>query len=163
MKRFLSIFALLCCLLPGLRAQKPEMIKMPALENIWNSDNDTLYVLNFWATWCQPCVAEMPFFDRVQQETEAQKVKVIFVSLDFKSEYESRLVAFLNRKKIYSRVVMLNEPKYNDWMPKVDSVWTGAMPATLFVQHSRGIRVFHEGTFTYATLKTQVDSLLKKE
>ena len=72
----------------GLQAQKTEVevIYFPQLEEWFQADNDTLYVINFWATWCRPCVAEMPYFDQLQQEMADQKVKVQFVSMDFISD-----------------------------------------------------------------------------
>ena len=141
-------------------AQKPEIIHMKDVAAWDLADNDTLYVLNFWATWCKPCVAEMPFFDQVQQEMAAQKVKVIFISMDFRNEYDKRLVPFVARKKFVSQVVLLDEPKYNDWIDKVSTTWSGAIPATLIVQHSKGIRDFHEGEFTYEELKSKIETLI---
>jgi thiol-disulfide isomerase/thioredoxin len=144
------------------RAQRPEIIHIQQVQAWDQADNDTLYVLNFWATWCKPCVAEMPYFDQVQRELEEQKVKVIFISMDFSNEYEKRLVPFVARKKLYSKVVMLDEPKYNDWIDLVSPAWSGAIPATLMVQHSRGIREFHEGEYTYESLKSKIESLINQ-
>lgn len=143
-------------------AQRPEIIHIQQVQAWDQADNDTLYVLNFWATWCKPCVAEMPYFDQVQRELEEQKVKVIFISMDFSNEYEKRLVPFVARKKLYSKVVMLDEPKYNDWIDLVSPAWSGAIPATLMVQHSRGIREFHEGEYTYESLKSKIESLINQ-
>jgi thiol-disulfide isomerase/thioredoxin len=157
---------LLCVLMAWgsrqVQAQGPRIIHMAEVAAWDQADNDTLYVLNFWATWCKPCVAEMPFFDQVQKEMAAQKVKVIFISMDFRNEYDKRLVPFVNRKKFVSEVVLLDEPKYNDWIDKVSPAWSGAIPATLMVQHSKGIREFHEGEFTYETLKSKVESLINQ-
>jgi thiol-disulfide isomerase/thioredoxin len=143
-------------------AQKPAIIHIDQVMAWDQADNDTLYVLNFWATWCKPCVAEMPYFDQVQREMEAQKVKVIFISMDFRNEYDKRLVPFLARKKLYAQAVLLDEPKYNEWIDRVSTAWSGAIPATLIVQHSRGIRDFHEGEYTYETLKSKIDSLIQQ-
>ena len=142
--------------------QKPAIIHMSDVAAWELADNDTLYVLNFWATWCKPCVAEMPFFDQVQQEMAAQKVKVVFISMDFRTDYDKRLVPFAARKKFVSQIVLLDEPKYNDWIDKVSTSWSGAIPATLIVQYSKGIRDFHEGEYTYEELKAKIDSLIQQ-
>jgi thiol-disulfide isomerase/thioredoxin len=154
-----------CCLLLAkeLPAQNPAIVHLQDFQNWCAQDNDTLYVLNFWSTWCRPCVAEMPHFDRMQKEMEAQKVKVIFLSLDFKSQYDSHLVPFLKKKKLYSTVVFFDEPKINDWIDKVDPSWSGAIPVTLFVQHSKEIRQFHEGDFTYESLTSTINSLISQK
>ncbi|HEX2899084.1 MAG TPA: TlpA disulfide reductase family protein [Bacteroidia bacterium] len=143
-----------------LSAQRPEAIHFSDFEALTQIENDTLYVLNFWSTWCRPCVAEMPYFDRVQRELEGQKVKVIFISLDFKNQYDSHLVPFLAKKKLYSKVLFLDEPKFDGYIDKVDPSWSGSIPATLFVQHSKGIRQFHEGDFTYESLISTINSLI---
>jgi thiol-disulfide isomerase/thioredoxin len=157
---FFCAVALLFC--GRVAAQKPAFIHMSDVAAWELADNDTLYVLNFWATWCKPCVAEMPYFDQVQKEMAAQKVKVIFISMDFRSDYEKRLVPFVAKRKFQSQIVLLDEPKYNDWIDKVSTTWSGAIPATLIVQHSKGIRAFHEGEYTYETLKSQIDSLIQQ-
>jgi thiol-disulfide isomerase/thioredoxin len=161
MHRYFIIILLSLGTFSGLRAQKPvvEVIYFPQLEEWFQADNDTLYVINFWATWCRPCVAEMPYFDQLQQEMVDQKVKVQFVSMDFISDLEKKLIPFLKRKKPFSSVYLLDEPKYNKWMGKVSEEWSGSIPATIFVQHSRDVREFHEGEFTYEELKTKVESL----
>ncbi len=158
---------LMCCIFVmwsanAATAQKPAIIHMADVAAWDLADNDTLYVLNFWATWCKPCVAEMPFFDQLHQEMAAQKVKVIFVSMDFRNEYDKRLVPFANKRKFFSPIMLLDEPKYNDWIDKVSTTWSGAIPATLIVQHARGIRDFHEGEYTYETLKSKVESLINQ-
>lgn len=163
MYRYLIIILLSLASFSGLQAQKPkvEVIYFPQLEEWFQADNDTLYVINFWATWCRPCVAEMPYFDQLQQEMADQKVKVQFVSMDFISDLKRKLIPFLKRKKPFSSVYLLDEPKYNKWMGKVSEEWTGSIPATIFVQHSRAVREFHEGDFTYEELKTKVESLIQ--
>ena len=87
-------------------------------------------------------------------------MKVIFLSLDFKAQFESHLVPFLAKKNLYSKVLFLDEPKFDGYIDKVDPKWSGSIPATLFVQHSKGIRQFHEGDYTYEDLITTINSLL---
>lgn len=162
--KFLLIVSLwLSGLALSLNAQKPEVVHLEDFLKFTQQDNDTLYVLNFWSTWCKPCVAELPHFDRIQKEMEDQKVKVVLFSLDFKKEYASRLIPFLEKKKLYPKVLFLDEPKFNDWIDRVDSTWSGSIPATLIVQHSRGIRKFHEGSFTYESLKATISSSISTE
>lgn len=143
-----------------IQAQKPAVIHFADLEARLAQDNDTLYVVNFWATWCRPCVAEMPFFDAAQKDYGDDKVKILFVSLDFAEDIDTRLVPFLERKAPQSEVVLLDEPKYNTWIDKVAEEWSGAIPATIFVKQTRNIRTFHEGDYTQETLNAQIESLI---
>lgn len=93
--------------------------------------NDTCYVINFWATWCIPCVKELPYFEELNAKYKNDKVKVLLVSLDFTNE---QVVSFITKKKIKSEVVLLSDSKTNDWINKVDTTWSGAIPITLFIK-----------------------------
>src|ERR1043165_4592291 len=76
------------------RAQQVEVIRLPDLEKIISGppeQNDTTYVLNFWATWCKPCVEELPGFDSLLVLESKNPVKIILVSLDFKEDLEKRV------------------------------------------------------------------------
>src|SRR6478752_999353 len=115
-----------------------------ALEKEILSDKNTIYVVNFWATWCAPCVKELPHFEKLNSENKS--VKVVLVSLDFKNQYEMTLLPFLKRKKIQSEVVLLTDKDYNSWLPIVDKDWSGSIPATLIIKD--GKKTFAEKTFS---------------
>lgn len=128
-----------------IKAQKVAVFdNYAALENTVLSDKNTIYVVNFWATWCAPCVKELPYFEKLNAENK--QVKVVLVSLDFKNQFESKLVPFLERKSINSEVVLLTDKEYNTWLPAVDKEWSGSIPATLIINN--GKRVFAERTFS---------------
>ncbi len=125
-----------------------------------SADNDTLYLFNFWATYCAPCIKELPEFDRIGEELSAQKVKVLLVSLDFKSQLESRVIPFIQKRGVKSKVVLLSDPDANAWIDKVSSEWSGALPATLAVKGAK--REFYEKAFTYDELKQLTTKFLNK-
>lgn len=115
--------------------------KVPSLSAVYNSfdeiaylfdhQNDTTYVINFWATWCSPCVAELPYFEKVNEVYKDEKVKVVLVSLDSKKHIDSKLRPFIQKEKLMSEILALTDPKYNDWIDKVSPDWDGAIPATI--------------------------------
>lgn len=92
---------------------------------------DTLYVLNFWATWCRPCVAELPYF-QAAAESLAGKYPIRFwlVSLDFPPEGGKAAAALLARKSITLPAFWLTEKDPNVWIPNVNPDWDGAIPYT---------------------------------
>ena len=92
-------------------------------------NNSKPLVVNFWATWCAPCVKELPYFEKLNQENP--NVKVILVSLDFEKQVESKLIPFLKKKKIISTSIYLADKDYNSWLPKIDKNWSGSIPATV--------------------------------
>ena len=94
---------------------------------------DKTYVINFWATWCAPCVKELPYFEEVNNQSKDRNIEVILVSLDFPSQIESKLQPYLKKNKIKSKVILLDDSKMNTWVPKVSEQWDGGIPATLIV------------------------------
>lgn len=136
-----------------------EQVKFPVydfagLEPLLHKDDGKTYVINFWATWCKPCIEEMPYFERVNAE-RGDGVEVILVSLDMPSMWKSRLEPFVEKKGIKSQVVILDDPKQNDWIPKIDADWDGGIPATVI--YNRDKRKFYGQGFTYEELNEALD------
>ena len=127
------------------------------LEYFLNRKNDTTYVVNFWATWCVPCVQELPYFEQLGEKYKSDKVKVLLVSLDMHKMIESKLIPFIKEKELKSEVVLLRDPDSNSWIPKVDSTWSGAIPATIIYNKSK--RKFYERSFTYEELESELNNL----
>jgi thiol-disulfide isomerase/thioredoxin len=110
------------------------------LAPIFEQKNDTTYLINFWATWCKPCVEEMPYIEQLHDDFGDQKLAIILVSLDFPKQIESKLLPFIRENQLRSRVVALLDGKYNDWIDRVDPSWGGAIPVTVIYNAEK--RVF---------------------
>ena len=123
-------------------------------------DDDTTYVINFWATWCLPCIKELPFFEQIHEKYKNKKVKVILVSLDMPKRVESNLIPFILKKKLQSDVIHLDDPDANSWIEKVDKNWSGSIPAT-YIYNKKG-NAFYERSFTFEDLEKEVLTLLNK-
>lgn len=147
-------------LLAGLSAQHIPFIKAGQIERWKNADTDTVYVLNFWATWCAPCVEELPSFEKLNRAYADKNVKVVLISTDFKRNVESGVKPFVKKKKLQSQVVFMDEPNPNNYINAVDSTWSGAIPATLIWSKRRNISAFFEKKLTYSELETAVKKAL---
>lgn len=132
--------------------------RFDTLEKYLNRQTDTVYVINFWATWCGPCREELPDFEKIHQTHSLHKVKVLLVSLDFPNQLEKSLTTFVRNNRISAPVVLLNEPDANSWINKVDPVWTGSLPATLFYNGNN--RHFFERKLTYTDINQVIIKLL---
>ncbi|OYQ36064.1 hypothetical protein CHU92_10295 [Flavobacterium cyanobacteriorum] len=117
--------------------------------------NDTTYVVNFWATWCIPCVEELPYFERLSQAHKDDKVKVLLVSLDMPKMVETKLLPFIKEKNMKNEVVLLRDPDANTWISRVDKTWSGAIPATIIYNSDK--RKFYEKSFTYEELTKEIN------
>ncbi len=120
--------------------------------------NDTTYVINFWATWCSPCVKEIHYFEELHRDDQLKNIKVILVSLDFPNQVDERLIPFLEAKKITASVMLMTDLNYNAWIDKVDPAWSGAIPATLI--YNKENRIFLEKEVSRNELFEQVNQLL---
>ncbi len=133
-----------------------EQITMEQLQaKTIHTENDTLYIVNFWATWCGPCVAELPYFELAAKEHTNQKIKILLISLDFVSE-KAKVEAFIKKKNLQNQVYLLNAGDPNKWIDQIDTSWDGAIPATVFYKSGKKV-FFHEGDLTQAELSEKIN------
>ncbi len=119
--------------------------KFDDLEEIFYQNNDTIQLINFWATWCGPCVKELPYIEELHEKEFNFPLKITLVSLDFAKKIDTKLIPFLNKKEIKSEVVLLNDSKTNQWIDKVDPSWSGSIP--IIVIYKGDQRFFFEQEF----------------
>jgi len=155
------LFSFLLVLGLPLAAQDIPFIKADQLTAWKTSNADTVFVLNFWATWCAPCVAELPDFDKLTREYADKPVQVVLISTDFRRDVDKRLKPFVERNDIESQVVFIDERTPNDWIDLVSTEWTGSIPATLIVRKNRDFEVFFEKQIHYEELEQAVQAALK--
>ncbi|WMN12837.1 TlpA disulfide reductase family protein [Marivirga salinae] len=142
------------------RAQSGELkiIDIPELEEIMlQSEGEKLKVINFWATWCKPCIKELPYF--VSAQSQFPEVEIIYMSIDF-SENADRVEKFAQKKKLNpSGIYLIDDVDYNAWIDKVSPEWSGAIPATLVMKD--GKKYFYEKEFHEGELEELIKQKLK--
>ena len=127
-------------------------------EYLTNLSADTTYVINFWATWCAPCVKELPYFEELNAQNKDKPVKVVLVSLDFKSRVETGVIPLVKKKNIQSEVVVLADGKASEWIDQVDSSWSGAIPATVIIKNNK--RYFYEKSYeSFEELNKEISNI----
>lgn len=117
-------------------------------------------VINFWATFCKPCIAELPHFQAMANQYKAAGVKLIMVSLDLNEAYPKKIAAFAKNRKLTSPVVFLDESNADLFVPAVDSSWSGAIPASLFLNPEKNYRFFVEDELSKDRLNLEVKKML---
>ena len=151
MKKLLTLIVVLLSFL--VNGQEVSVMKFPELQKKMLTADASLTIFNFWATWCGPCVREIPLFENYSSNDQ---VKIYLVSLDFVEDLD-KVKAFVEKRNLKSEVIFLNETDYDSYMVKVSKEWSGAIPATLFVD-AWGKTYFHENEFT----KDELDLEIKK-
>lgn len=140
--------------------QQVNVIKWQEVQEVLTTSSDTTYVLNFWATWCKPCISEIPFFEEVQKNYKNKNVKVVLISMDFVKDLNTRVIPFVNQRNLSTKVWLLNEPDANEWIDKIDPTWSGAIPATLIINNSKKKKVFFEQKLDYDRLVKELSDFL---
>lgn len=134
-----------------------KIISFEEFETMTLEPSSKLRVYNFWATWCAPCVKEMPYFDRAAANNP--NLELIFISMD-DGRNPDRVTNFIQKRKVKAPVFLLDDVDFNKWIDKIDPSWSGAIPATLFIKSS-GERYFYEGELEEEELNSTINKLLK--
>lgn len=156
-KAFTIIFILLLTFSLKSYSQQVKLINIDQLQERIKNGKDSTYVVNFWATWCAPCIKELPHFEKLGAEYKAEKLAVLLVSVDFTSKLTSAVVPFVKRKNLKNQVFLLNESSPQEYIDRIDPSWSGSIPATLFIKGDK--RKFVENEFTYEQLLTEYKKL----
>jgi thiol-disulfide isomerase/thioredoxin len=150
--KFLALTFFVACSFSA-SAQSNYFLKPGALLKRIENGKDTVFVINFWATWCGPCVKELPNFEQLTKTYAGEKIKVLLVSVDFRSQIEKRVIPFIKKQKYNTEFFVMDEKDQQAYIEKIDDSWSGAIPATLFIKEKK--RKFLEKEFSYNELLTE--------
>jgi len=145
-----KIFCILLFITINNSAQTIQIVEFNELKQRVFNHSDTTYVINFFASWCKPCLEEIPTFIQFIDSTKNTKTKVLFVSVDLKNELNKSLIAVVKKYSL-PPIYLLDEPNGNNWISDIDKNWSGAIPATLIVKKGRK-KHFITSTITYQNL-----------
>ena len=129
-------------------SQLIRKMKMADVVKTFSNGSDTVYVVNFWATFCKPCVGEIPSFINVVKKYQTQKVKLLLVSLDLPDYYPKKIASFVKKNHFNTNIAWLNETNADIFCPMIDKKWSGAIPATIIVNGKTGYKKFVEDEMT---------------
>ena len=138
-------------------AQEATIVKFDRLHSLLESKSDQIQVINFWATWCAPCVKELPMFEALHA-TNDPAIKVTLINLDY-AEKLDKVNSFISHKNMKAEVLLLDEIDYNSWIDKVDKRWGGAIPATLVINQKTGKRKFVDRELAEGQLEQLISEL----
>lgn len=153
----------LLCIAAFIQAQQVSAVyKLKQLQKRIHNNSDTVYVVNFWATWCKPCVQELPEFEAFSNTHASEKVKVLLVCLDFKDELDKKVNPFLKKNKYQTECVLLDEVDGNTYINAISKEWTGAIPATLVTFKNKKKQSFAERKLNEDAILKMVEEVNKE-
>lgn len=157
-KTGLVLFALFA--LTTAKAQSIPKWKLADLEAaIKEADKPTIF--NFWATFCKPCIEEIPHFQEIAKKYDSAGVNLVFISLDLEDAYPAKIQTFAKKRNINYPITFLDETNADLFCPVVDLKWSGAIPATLFVNNKTGYRQFYEEQLSKEQVEKEVRKMIQ--
>jgi len=130
-------------------------------KDILTIEDDKVYVVNFWATWCGPCVKELPYFEELKNVYSGKEVETILVSIDWETNLKRKLLPFIEKKDLKKKVILFDDPKANDWIDKIDPSWSGAIPITVII--SKNGKDFYEKEYhSVSEIETDIVKFINK-
>lgn len=137
---------ILFLLFTGIFSSKSQNISSWKIKEVvqYMDKSDSVLVINFWATFCKPCVEEIPYIESISQKYKDQKVKVLLVSLDLPGFFPGKIESFVKNNNYRSQIVWLNENNADYFCPKIDKSWSGAIPSTVIINRKTGYKKFFE-------------------
>ena len=142
-------------------SQPISKIKITDLNKLIN-ESDSVLIINFWATFCKPCVEEIPDLIRLSKKYKKEKVTLYLVSLDLEDYYPKKIKKFVAQKKYAANIAWLNESNADYFCPLIYTTWSGAIPATLFVNNKTGYRKFYEKKLTAEEIEEAIKGALER-
>jgi thiol-disulfide isomerase/thioredoxin len=159
-KKILLLVVCIYAIINCTAAQTIREVKMPELVAFYKQAKGIL-VVNFWSTWCKPCIDEIPHFISVVNTMKSDRGQLLLVSQDTKDLYTSgQLKKYLQAKKWNVPVVWLNETNADYYCPLVDAAWSGAIPASVIIRPATGYFQFYEESLSKEALQTAIQKAM---
>ena len=144
---------------PVIPAGEIREIDLEGLKKLLQRDpKDTRPLLvNFWATWCDPCREEFPDLVKLDADYPAQRLSFVAVSLDDISDIKTAVPKFLKEMNATMPVVLLNVNDPEPAIHAVDEKWDGQLPATFLYDKDGKVVFKHFGRIKPAELRSAID------
>src|SRR5438067_3042846 len=140
-------------------------INLDGLKKILQRDpKDTRPLLiNFWATWCDPCREEFPDLVKIDADYPAARLNFVAVSLDEVTDIKTAVPKFLKEMKATMPVVLLNVNDPEPAIKVVDAAWDGQLPATFLYDKDGHVVFRHFGRIKPEELRAAIDKTVSSK
>jgi thiol-disulfide isomerase/thioredoxin len=128
--------------------------------NIKNQNAGKVFAINFWASWCKPCVNEFPALVKLNKNYNSRNFNLIFISLDFKEEVSTKLLPFLKINDVDYTTYYLDTNSPEEIMDYLNKKWDGGIPATFIFDKSGKLQNFILGEHSYEFFEKEIQKLI---
>lgn len=136
------------------------MANAESLKKLLDEAKGRVVVVNLWATWCPPCVEEMPYFVELFTKYKDKPLTFISVTADAKDTLESAVLPFQKKQALPFPIYLLDERDPDALTSVFGKELSGALPETLIYDKSGALKKVWEGEVTLAELEAEIGPLL---
>jgi len=141
-------------------SQDIRKMKIGELNRFIDSVHSPL-IVNFWASWCKPCVHEIPWFEKCVNEYKEKGIVLVLVSLDFGRDFPTGISNFAKQQGYTSRIIFLDEKNADYFCPLIDKSWDGSIPVSLFVNSNKKYKRFYNQQLPEPQLRIAINELVE--
>ena len=145
---------------------KPAAVVTPIntdeLKGLLSQQRQKPLLVNFWATYCDPCRDEFPDLVKIDQDYRSQSLEFVTVSLDDMTDIKTEVPKFLDSMKATMPAYLLNASDPEPAINTVDRAWRGDLPATYLYNEKGEVVYKHIGRVNVAELREAIDKVVKK-
>ena len=165
-KLLLAPFLLVCIVIRASGNDKPSpvltSVNAEGIEKVRTSAKGRVLVMNFWATWCKPCMQEFPDLVKLQQTYTEKGVDVVFISIDDDdAKTKRKVISFLKKMNVSSQTYIKRRGNDEAFINAVNPQWSGALPTTLVYKRNGELAALKSEELNYAELQRLITPLLK--
>ena len=132
-----------------------EKLSPNGLADLLKNNTDELLLVNFWATWCGPCIIEYPEFVTIQRMFGERDFQFVSVSMDSPEQSDKALKFLKGKSSALPNYIMDTEDKYKV-IDVVGNEWDGSLPITLLIEPGGNITYRVSGSIDANQLKRQI-------
>jgi thiol-disulfide isomerase/thioredoxin len=126
-----------------------------------DSAKGQVLVLNFWATWCGPCVAEFPELVAIDAKYRDKGVKFVGITSDDPEDVKPKVIPFIKKHQVKFDIVQQNLEDSEEMMNQITKDWNGVIPVTVVYDKQGNLAYSRFGIIDRDLLIAEIEKVLK--
>ena len=156
-KIFVVLFVVLLASAGRMYSQEVKPLdKIKDIEQVKESAKGKVLLINFWASWCKPCVHEFPDLVKLYNDYKDKGFELVFISVDVPEDINSKVVPFLKDQKVDFTTYYNNFDKPEELINFIDKKWEGAIPSTYIYDKEGNLTTHFLGSKSYDDFEKEV-------